>query len=63
MKINKEEVKRIIDDLILNRDSEIKEFNEKLYSNIDYTEFLKRGYSYNDISDTYQYATMWRSYI
>lgn len=38
MKINEEELKLIIRDLISNRDNDdIREFNEKLYANVDYT--------------------------
>lgn len=64
MKVNKEEVKRIIEDLILNRDSEIREFNEKLYSNKDYTEILKRWHWFDGgVSEMYEYANWWKSYV
>ena len=63
MKVNKEEVRRIIEDLILNRDSEIREFNEKLYSNKDYTEILKCWHWFDGVSKMYEYANWWKSYV
>lgn len=42
MTINKEELKHIIDDLIINRDVDVKSTNETMYSNWNYSGSIKQ---------------------
>ena len=58
MKLNREELKFILDDLYLNRDKEIREYNESLYYNTkeyeqEEQEFLKKFHWCQSLSEVY----------